>query len=138
MEALDFNRYLEKYVQIALVRKWWIIIPFLLTLLAGLTYALATPRMYKGETLILVIPQKVPESYVRSIVQMNMEERLRTIQQQVTSRTNLEKLIEKYQIFNTPSGSKMVLQAKVDLFKKRISGSIPPSLIPSRKRFRVL
>jgi len=120
MEALDFKRNLEKYVQIALVRKWWIIIPFLLTLLAGLTYALATPGIYKGETLILVIQQKVPENYVRSIVQMNMEERLRTIQQQVTSRTNLENLIEQYQVFSSPSESKMALQTKVELFKKRI------------------
>ena len=115
---------ITKYRDIFLRRKYWIIIPFLCTLLAGLTYAMTTPRMYQGETLILVVPQKVPENYVRSIVQMGMEERLRTIKQQVTSRTNLEGIIEDYQLFNGPAKSKMALQEKVDLFRKRIGVNV--------------
>jgi len=121
METPDLKKYVEKYLEIALRRKWWIIIPFLLSLLAGLTYGLAAPRIYRGETTILIIPRKVPESYVRSIVQVSMQERLRTIQQQVTSRTNIEKIIEQYQILNSPSESEMHVQTKVELFKKRIS-----------------
>ena len=120
MEPFELKKYVEKYLDIAARRKWWIIIPFLLTLLVGLTYALTAPRIYMGETLILVIPQKVPENYVRSIVRMDMEERLRTIKQQVTSRTNLEKIIDQYQLLNSPSGRKMVIQEKVDSFRKRI------------------
>jgi len=75
MNELDIS----KYTDIAQRRKWWIIIPLLLTLLAGLSYALIAPKVYEAETLILVIPQKVPQSYVRSIVSVSMEDRLRTI-----------------------------------------------------------
>ena len=112
---------IEKYKEIALRWRWWIIIPFLLTLLGGLTYTLITPKIYEAKTLILVIPQKVPESYVRSIVHLSMESRLRTIKQQITSRTNLEKIIEEYQLFRNPSEEKMFLEEKVSLFRKRIA-----------------
>ena len=112
---------IEKYKEIALRRKWWIIIPFLLTLLGGLAYTLVTPKIYEAETLILVQPQKVPQDFVRAIVSSNIEDRLRTITQQVTSRTNLEKIIQEYQLYNSPSESKLFLEQKVEGLKKRIN-----------------
>jgi len=111
---------IEKYKEIALHRKWWIIIPFLVTLLGGLAYTLITPKIYEAETLILVQPQKVPQDFVRAIVSSNIEDRLRTITQQVTSRTNLEKIIQEYQLYNSPSGSNLFLEQKVEGLKKRI------------------
>jgi hypothetical protein len=42
----------------------------------------------------------VPEDYVRSIVSTGAEERLRTITQQVTSRTNCEKIITDHQLYD--------------------------------------
>ena len=92
MESFD----IAKYIEIALRRKYWIIIPFLASLLGGLTYFLITPKVYRAETLILVQPQRVPEDYVRSIVSVSVEDRLRTIDQQVRSRTNLERIIEEF------------------------------------------
>jgi polysaccharide chain length determinant protein (PEP-CTERM system associated) len=81
-----------------LKRKYWIIIPFLVSLLGGLGYFLKAPKVYEAETLILVQPQRVPEDYVRPIVAASVEDRLRTISQQVTSRTNLERIIEEYDL----------------------------------------
>jgi polysaccharide chain length determinant protein (PEP-CTERM system associated) len=114
METFDIT----KYIQIALKRKYWIIIPFLLTLLGGLTYWLSAPRIYQAETLILVQPQKVPEDFVRSIVSASIDDRLRTINQQVTSRTNLESLIEEYHLF--ADRGPLFLEQKVEVFRKRI------------------
>lgn len=113
MESFDIMKYLD----MALRRKWWIIIPFLLTVLGGLTYALKSPRIYEAQTLILVQPQKVPKEFIRSIVSIGVEERLKTITQQVTSRTNLESIIKEYKLYND---SKMILEAKVALLRKRI------------------
>jgi polysaccharide chain length determinant protein (PEP-CTERM system associated) len=87
---------IQKYLDIAKRRKYWIIIPFLVTILGGLGYFLRTPKVYEAETLILVQPQRVPEEYVRPIVETSVEDRLRTISQQVTSRTNLEKIIKEH------------------------------------------
>jgi len=120
MNELDIS----KYTDIAQRRKWWIIIPFLLTLLAGLSYALIAPKVYEAETLILVIPQKVPQSYVRSIVSVSMEDRLRTITQQVTSRTNLEKIIKQFSLFSGDKDAKLLMDDKVELLRKRIRTSV--------------
>ena len=113
MDNLD----LTKYIDMALRRKWWIIIPFLLTILAGLTYALNARKVYQAETLILVQPQKVPQNFVRSIVSTSIEDRLRTITQQVTSRTNLEQIIDKYHLYPYKD---MLLDQKVQLLRKNI------------------
>ncbi len=116
MQALE----IEKYKDIAIRRMWWITIPFLLTLLAGLTHTLTTPKIFEAQTLILVQPQKVPTNFVKSIVSTNIEDRLRTIKQQVTSRTNLEKIIQEYQLYNSPSESELFLEQKVKALRKRI------------------
>jgi polysaccharide chain length determinant protein (PEP-CTERM system associated) len=89
---------ITKYLGIAKQRKYWIIIPFLVTILGGLAYILIAPKVYQAQTLILVQSQSVPQDYVRSIVTDDIEDRLRTITQQVTSRTNLEKVIRDYQL----------------------------------------
>ncbi|MBW2345592.1 MAG: protein GumC [Deltaproteobacteria bacterium] len=116
MENFDITKYLD----MALRRKWWIIMPFLLTVLAGLTYALITPKIYEAQTLILVQAQKVPKDYVREIVSSNVEDRLRTITQQVTSRTNLEKIIQEFKLYTDPGDSNIILEEKVELFRERI------------------
>ena len=114
---------LTKYIDMALRRKWWIIIPFLISLLGGLTYALRAPKIYQAETLILVQPQRVPEEYVRSVVSTSVEDRLRTITQQVTSRTNLEKIIRQYDLYDAPS-KHLLMDDKVAIFRKMITVNV--------------
>ncbi len=91
---------ITQYIDMALRRKWWIIIAFLLTLLAGLAYALNAPKVYEAQTLIVVQSQKVPQDFVRTIVSSDVEDRLRTITQEVTSRTNIERIINEFQLFS--------------------------------------
>lgn len=96
MDAFD----LTKVMDMALRRKYWIIIPFLIIFLFGMTYILVVPKIYEAETLILVQQQKVPEGFVREIVSSDLDSRLSTIMQQVTSRTNLEEIIQEFKLFN--------------------------------------
>jgi len=103
----------------ALRRKWWIIIPFMLVVLAGLTYCLKVPRVYEAQTLILVQPQRVPEDFVRTIVTETVEDRLKTITQEVTSRTNLEKIIQQYNLFAFKLN--MLLEDKVERLRELIT-----------------
>ena len=115
MDNFDFTKYLDMAVR----RKWWIIIPFLVVLLGGLTFSLVCPKTYEAKTLILVQPQKVPQEYVRNIISTTVEGRLMTISQQVTSRTNLEKIIKKYDIYSFPEND-MPMDIKVESMRKRI------------------
>jgi polysaccharide chain length determinant protein (PEP-CTERM system associated) len=111
---------ITKYLQMALRRKWWIILPFLVTVLGGLGYLLVVPKTYEAETLVLVQRQKVPEDFVRAIVSSEVEDRLKTIIQQVTSRTNLERIIQDHQLYEGEKGV-LTLDDKVNLVRKNIT-----------------
>lgn len=92
------NINIEYYMNLAMRRKWWIIVPVLLSILAGAVYIKITPKSYEASTLILVQAQKVPTSYVRATVTESLQSRLHTITQQVYSRTNLEKIIKQFDL----------------------------------------
>jgi len=115
---------MQKYINIAIKRKWWVIIPLLVILLAGFYYILKTPKIYEASTLILVQAQKVPENYVRSTVTSDVAGRLRTITQQVTSRTNLEGIIEQYHVYDRPPEKDLFMEEKVALIKSQINISV--------------
>ena len=110
---------IEKYLEMALRRKYWIIILFLLSILGGLSFFLVAPRIYEATTLFLVQPQRVPEEFVRSIVSTSVEDRVRTISEQVTSRTNLEKIIEEFRLLDSDN-SHMSIDSMVAGLRKRI------------------
>jgi polysaccharide chain length determinant protein (PEP-CTERM system associated) len=84
----------DDVIAIAWQRKWTIVVPFLLVALAAIGVAWTLPDRYQSDTLILVVPQRVPESYVRSTVTARIEDRLQSISQQILSRTRLERIVQ--------------------------------------------
>jgi polysaccharide chain length determinant protein (PEP-CTERM system associated) len=84
---------------IARRRKWLILIPAVLIAGAVAIWAHNLPDEYRSETLILVVPQRVPESYVRSTVTARIEDRLQSITQQILSRTRLERIIQDFNLY---------------------------------------
>jgi uncharacterized protein involved in exopolysaccharide biosynthesis len=82
-------------------RKWWILAP---TALAAVIASVASyyllPVRYRSETKILAVPRRTPAgSVVRPMVTTRPEDRLRSINQQVRSRTNLERVIEDFDLY---------------------------------------
>jgi len=80
-------------------RKWWVAVPLVLAVAVAVAYALSLPRLYRSETVILVVPQRVPESYVRSTVTSRIEDRLASISTQILSRTRLERIIQDFNLY---------------------------------------
>ena len=80
-------------------RKWLVVLPVVLGASAASLYSARLPNQYQAETLILVVPQRVPESFVRATVTMRIEDRLRTISQQILSRTRLEQIIQEFNLY---------------------------------------
>lgn len=87
------------YLEIAWRRKWFIIAPFLVIMPITIFLCFTLPKIYKASTTILVIPQKVPDDFVRSTVTMNPSEYLNVISQEIMSRTRLEKVIHELSLF---------------------------------------
>jgi uncharacterized protein involved in exopolysaccharide biosynthesis len=84
------NLTLKDYAEIFWRRKWWFVVPVFLGISVTMMYSYSLPPVYRSSTLILVEPQKIPESYVHPTVTSSVEERLNTISQQILSRTNGE------------------------------------------------
>jgi polysaccharide chain length determinant protein (PEP-CTERM system associated) len=80
-------------------RRWFFLIPFATVLAGAVFYVNRMPDRYRSETLILVVPQRVPESYVRSTVTSRIEDRLQTISQQIMSRTRLERIVQDFDLY---------------------------------------
>jgi len=89
---------LHDILEIALRRKWWIIIPLILSVSGAAFIAHVLPKSYRSSTLILVEPQKVPEEYVKAVVTGSIEDRLSTIRQQVLSRSLLQRVIDEFHL----------------------------------------
>lgn len=87
------------YLDMSLRRKWWIILPFFMVLVSGGLYFHLSPKTYTASTLILVEAQRVPREFVPSTVTVDLQSRLQTISQQVHSRTNLEEIIERFELY---------------------------------------
>ncbi|MCD4754744.1 MAG: hypothetical protein K8R75_02940, partial [Deltaproteobacteria bacterium] len=92
-----FDIYL--YLSLLLRRRWEIIFGMIPFLLAGLLFCLFSAKIYSTSTTIVVVPQRVPEAYIRSTVTGDIDERIRGIWQEVTSRTNLERIIEQFNLY---------------------------------------
>lgn len=90
----------EDLLRLLWYRRWIVGIAVLLCTLAAGVASLQVKNLYRSETLILVIPQRVPESYVRSTVTTRIEDRLRSLSEQVRSRTQLEKVINDFNLYS--------------------------------------
>jgi len=111
-----------KYIiDLIIKRRWIVIAPFMVAMIAGIALAIKLPKIYEASTLILIQPQKVPQEYVQSIVTTDPTDRINTLSQQILSRTNLEKIIEQFRLFQGPEFQNMYAEDKVNNLRKNIS-----------------
>lgn len=89
----------EEIVAMVWRRKWVILLPFLTVAVSVWCWTRTLPNSYRSETMILVVPQRVPESYVKSAVTEKIEDRLGAIREQILSRTRLEAIINDLDLY---------------------------------------
>jgi len=104
----------ETVLQIARRRKWLIILPAILIAAGGAAIVRQLPNSYRSETLILVVPQRVPESYVRSTVTARIEDRLQSISQQIMSRTRLEQIVSDFDLYPRERADRQLMEDIVE------------------------
>jgi polysaccharide chain length determinant protein (PEP-CTERM system associated) len=111
---------LAYYMMLVSRHRWILIASFGLAVSVGIVMAVALPKMYEATTLILVQPQRVPEKIVTPVVDADIEFRIGTISQQILSRSNLEKIIERFNLFSKGDEREQLMEAKVESLRKRI------------------
>jgi uncharacterized protein involved in exopolysaccharide biosynthesis len=112
------------YISLLFRRKWEIIFGMIPLLLAGLLFCLFSAKSYRTSTTIVVVPQRVPEAYVRSTVTGDIGERVRGIWQEVTSRTSLERIIEQFNLY-PEARERLPMETVVGAMRKNIQIDSP-------------
>lgn len=89
---------IEDYLAILKRKGWMAIIPALLMpiIAVAITYKL-TP-IYTSQTLVLIEPQTVPDTYVKPIIAEDLDSRLASMKEQILSRSRLEPIIERFNL----------------------------------------
>jgi polysaccharide chain length determinant protein (PEP-CTERM system associated) len=80
-------------------RRWIGLLAFGAVLACALSAALSLPNLYRASTKVLVDHQEISESFVRQSVTAELETRIQTIYQQVTSRERLTDLITRMGLY---------------------------------------
>ena len=101
-------------------RKWWLIVPFVLTVILAATISLLLPNMYKSTATILIKSQQIPPTLVPSTVTSYAEQRIQTITQEVMSRSRILNLIDKFNLL-PDKREKLTTEEMVDKVRSRIS-----------------
>jgi len=77
------------------------------------------PDVYSAEALVLVDPQKIPERFVASTVQVSVQDQLATINQQILSSGKLQAIIDEFHLYTEERRTKSPEEI-IALMKKRV------------------
>jgi polysaccharide chain length determinant protein (PEP-CTERM system associated) len=122
---------LDHYINLIFKHRWLIIIPFCLSMIVGIYLAITLPKIYRASASILVSPQRVPDEYVRPLVEADINTRISTISQEVQSRTNLEKIIEQFKLFSGPKFNHLFLEDKIEIMRSSSFNGPDPNIVAS-------
>lgn len=100
-------------------RKRFIIIVSLICIFVGVVAFVLSPKRFRSTTTILIIPQRVSESYVHSTVSLRIEDRLATMRQQIMSRTHILSIINELKLFQGKR-KKIADEELVEMVRKRM------------------
>jgi len=113
---------LDDLVSLIVRCRWIILVPFALGVAGAPILARFAPQRYRSEALILVIPQRVPDSYVKPTVSETVEQRLPALTDQILSRSRLEQIIQEMDLYK-PERARDVMENVVETMRRDISTS---------------
>lgn len=121
------NRTPGEYAKIVWKRKWLIILPAIAvaTAVAWVVYRL--PDVYESSTLIVVRPSTLPTSAVPTMGEDTITRQLSSIAQVVQSRSSLEPLVEKYEIYKAERMRGEPMESIIDKMRKDIKVEVNTS-----------
>jgi len=89
---------LDDYLGI-LKRRWmFLVIPAVILPIVAIAITYRLTPIYTSQTLVLIDSPKVPEDYVKPVVETNLDSRLASMKEQILSRSRLEPIIKQYNL----------------------------------------
>src|SRR5262252_3520301 len=126
--SVEFRpRKLGEYFDIARRRKWLILLPMIAIGLAIAYVVFRLPDIYESTTLIVVKPSTLPNTVVPTITEETLTRELTSISQVVTSRSSLQPLMEKYDLFHEERLRGEPMELLIDQMRKQIKVEVNTS-----------
>jgi polysaccharide chain length determinant protein (PEP-CTERM system associated) len=117
----------SEYLKIIRRRKWLIILPIIAVTSAVALVVYRLPNIYESVTLIVVRPSTLPTSVVPTVTEDNLTRQLTSIAQVVTSRSSLEPLVDKYELYKAERLRGEPMEAIIDMLRKDIKVEVNTS-----------
>src|SRR6185503_1093395 len=114
----------SEYLKILRRRKWFIILPTIAIFTAVTWVVLKLPDVYQSTTLIVVKPSTLPTSVVPTSTEDNLTRQLAGISQVVTSRSSLEPLVDKYDLYRVERMRGEPMESVIDMMRDDIKVTI--------------
>ncbi|MPZ19217.1 MAG: hypothetical protein GEV06_15085 [Luteitalea sp.] len=89
----------EDMLAVAWRRRWLLVVPFLVVAAGTALVVAKLPSRWVSTAVISIVPQSVPESYVRSTVTIGPQDRLESIRRRILSRPRLERIIRELNVY---------------------------------------
>src|SRR5438876_10698945 len=100
-------------------RKWLAILVFLVPFAVTVSLVKALPDLYRSTATLLVERPQVAETFVKSSVTSELETRLHTISQEILSRSRLQDLIIRFDLYSE-FRKRVTLEEVVDRMRRDI------------------
>lgn len=116
-----------EYLKILRRRKWLLILPAIAitTAVAWVVYRL--PNVYQSTTLIVVRPSTLPMGVVPIINEDSLTRQLTSITQVVTSRSSLEPLVDKYELYRAERARGEAMETVIGMMRQDINVEVNTS-----------
>jgi len=119
--SVDFRqRRPSEYLKILRRRIWLIILPTIAITSAVIWVVYKLPDVYESSTLIVVKPSTLPNSVVLTNNDDNLTRQLTSITQVVTSRSSLEPLVQKYDLYKAERMRGEPMEGVIDMMRSDI------------------
>src|SRR5438552_15143222 len=126
--SVEFRpRKLGEYVNIARKRKWLVLLPTIAIGLAIAYVVFRLPDIYEPVTLIVVKPSTLPTAVVPTITEETLTRELTSISQVITSRSSLQPLMEKYDLYKEERLRDEPMELLIDGMRKQIKVEVNTS-----------
>ena len=126
--SVEFRpRKLGEYANIARKRKWLVLLPTIAIGLAIAYVVFRLPDIYESVTLIVVKPSTLPTAVVPTITEETLTRELTSISQVVTSRSSLQPLMEKYDLYKEERLRGEPMELLIDGMRKQIKVEVNTS-----------
>lgn len=112
----------EEYLTLLFRRRWLLIVMATLGGAIGILLSRVIPPQYTSHTMVLIEEPVIPDSYVKPVVNEDVNQRLASMQGQILSRTRLQDLVEKFHPYKKEEG-RVAEEVMIEQLKKSIKVS---------------